>query len=278
MCTLYVTARGLTTSPIPHGTRTFEISLRLLDHNLSIQTSDGMSKSLGLFPRSVAEFYHEVMGALHALDLDVTINPIPQEVSHAIRCDEDDIHASYDAVYAHRCLAHPRASGSPLQGLPWALHRQMQPRPLLLGQFRSGRYPLLGATRPGAARRGSHYSRGIFPRGDQLRLLAGGGAVQEAAFYAYAVPEPAGLRDVDPPRAWRGTTPELGEFLLRYEDVRTAADPDALVLDFLQSTYEAAATLGGWDRATLERSPRHVCSRSSCHHVPVELTTRTICA
>ncbi|HWE63494.1 MAG TPA: DUF5996 family protein, partial [Chloroflexota bacterium] len=101
--TLYVTARGLTTSPIPYGTRTFEVSFDFVDHNLLIQTSEGTSKALGLFPRSVAEFYHEFMGALRALDLEVTINPLPQEVPEPIRCDEDTIHCSYDAAYAHRC-------------------------------------------------------------------------------------------------------------------------------------------------------------------------------
>lgn len=101
--TLYVTARGLTTSPIPYGTRTFEISFDFLDHNLLIQTSDGGRKALGLFPRSVAAFYHELMGALRALDLDVTINPLPQEVPNPIRYDEDHEHASYDAQYAQRC-------------------------------------------------------------------------------------------------------------------------------------------------------------------------------
>src|SRR5437763_3352689 len=100
--TLYVTARGLTTSPIPYGTRTFEVSFDFIDHNLLIRTSDGTSKALGLFPRSVAEFYHEFMGALGALAIDVHINPLPQEVPNPIRCDEDTVHCSYDAASAQR--------------------------------------------------------------------------------------------------------------------------------------------------------------------------------
>src|SRR5579859_6617011 len=101
--TLYVTARGMTTSPIPCGTRTFAITFDFVDHNLLVQTSDGASKSLGLFPRSVAEFYHELMGALRALGIDVAINTLPQEVVNPIRCDVDDVHASYDAEAARRC-------------------------------------------------------------------------------------------------------------------------------------------------------------------------------
>ncbi len=99
---LYVTARGLTTSPIPYGARTFEVGFDFIDHNLIIQTSDGATKALGLVPRSVAEFYREFMGTLRALDIDVTINTLPQEVPDPIRFDEDTVHASYDAEYAQR--------------------------------------------------------------------------------------------------------------------------------------------------------------------------------
>jgi hypothetical protein len=251
--TLYVSARGLTTSPIPHGARTFEMSFDFIDHNLLIQTSDGTSKALGLFPRSVAEFYHEIMGALRALGIDVTVNPLPQEVPNPIRCDEDDVHASYDPEYAQRFWrilvqtdrvfkeSRSRFIGkcSPVQFF-WGSFD------LAVTRFSGRRAP----ERPGA----DHITREAYSHEvSSCGFWPGSGSVREAAFYAYAVPAPEGFASaaIRPASAWYSA--ELGEFLLRYEDVRTAPDPDAVLLDFMQSTYEAAANLAGWDRTALER-------------------------
>jgi hypothetical protein len=251
--TLYVTARGLTTSPIPYGSRTFEVSFDFVDHNLLIQTSDGASKALGLFPRSVKEFYHEFMGALRALGLEVTINPLPQELPNPIRCDQDDVHASYDPEYAHRCWRILVQSDRVFKTFRGRFLGKCSPVHFFWGSFDlavtrfSGRR---APERPGADRiTREAYSHEVSSCG----FWPGSGPVQEAAFYAYAAPTPEGFASaaIRPPAAWY--SPELGEFLLRYDDVRTAADPDAVLLDFLQSTYEAAANLAGWDRAALER-------------------------
>jgi Family of unknown function (DUF5996) len=251
--TLYVTARGLTTSPIPYGTRTFEVSFDFIDHNLLIQTSDGMSKALGLFPRSVAEFYHEFLSALRALDLEVTINPLPQEVPNPIRCDEDDVHASYDPEYAHRCWRILVQADRVFKQFRGRFLGKCSPVHFFWGSFDlavtrfSGRR---APERPGADR----VTREAYSHeASSCGFWPGSGPIQEAAFYAYAVPQPEGFARaaIRPASAWYSA--EVGEFLLRYEDVRTANDPDAVLLDFLQSTYEAAADLAGWDRAALER-------------------------
>jgi len=251
--TLYVTARGLTTSPIPYGTRTFAVNFDFIDHNLLIQTSDGARKALGLFPHSVAEFYHEFLGALRALGIDVQINPLPQEVPDPIRCDEDTIHASYDPEYAHRfwrVLVQAdrvfKDFRSDFIGKCSPVHFFWGSFDLAVSRFSGRRAP----ERPGADRMTREgYSHEVISCG----FWPGSGPVQEAAFYAYAAPAPAGLeRATILPAAGRYNT-ELGEFLLPYEDVRTSADPDGVLLAFLRSTYGAAADLAGWDRAALER-------------------------
>lgn len=250
--TLYVTARGLTSSPIPYGTRSFEVAFDFIDHNLLIQTGDGTGKALGLFPRTVAEFYHEFMGALRALGLEVAINPLPQEMPNPIRCDADDVHASYDAeavqrfwralVQVDRVLKQFRGR---FIGKCSPVHFFWGSFDLAVTRFSGRRAP----ERPGADRvTREAYSHEVISCG----FWPGGGS-QEAAFYAYAAPEPAGLKEAAIRPAQAAYNATLGEFLLDYAAVREAADPDALVLDFLQSTYEAAADRAGWDRAALER-------------------------
>jgi len=249
---LYVTARGLTTSPIPYGVRTFEIGFDFVDHKLRIETSDGGVKALGLFPRSVADFYREVLGALRALDIDVAINPLPQEIPDAIRFDADTVHAAYDAAQAQRfwrVLVQAdrlfKVFRARFIGKCSPVHFFWGSFDLTVTRFSGQRAP----ERAGADRvTREAYSHEVISCG----FWPGGGG-QEAAFYAYAAPEPAGLKEaaIRPPAA--GYNAALGEFLLNYADVRAADDPDALVLNFLQSTYEAAADRAGWDRAALER-------------------------
>jgi len=251
--TLYVTPRGLTTSSIPYGQRAFEVSFDFIDHVLLIQTSDGMRQEIGLFPHSVAEFYHEFMGALRALGITVTINTLPQEVANPIHFDQDDVHASYDAAFAqhwwrillqtNRILGEFRGrfigKCSPVQFF-WGSFD------LAVTRFSGRRAP----PRPGAdAVTREAYSHEVISCG----FWPGGGHVPQAAFYAYAAPVPPGLASapIRPTMAYYDQ--EAGEFFLPYAHVRAAADPDGLLLDFLRSTYEAAATLAGWDRAALER-------------------------
>jgi hypothetical protein len=251
--TLYVTARGLTTSPIPYGMRTFTVSFDFIDHTLLIQTSDGASRSLGLFPRSVAAFYRDFMAALHALHLDVTINTLPQEVPNPIRCDEDDIHAAYDPEYTTRCWRILVQTDRVFKEFRARFVGKCSPVHFFWGSFDLAVTRFSGRRAP--ARSGADritreaYSHEVMSAG----FWPGSGSLQEPAFYAYAVPAPAGFDQavVRPASAWYST--EFGEFLLRYDAVRRADDPDAMLLAFLQSTYEAAADLAGWDRAALER-------------------------
>ncbi|MDB5077729.1 MAG: hypothetical protein JWO42_3908 [Chloroflexi bacterium] len=251
--TLYVTTRGLTTSPIPYGTRTFEIYFDFIDHNLLIQTNDGMSKSLRLYPRSVADFYRELMDALRSLQLDVAINPLPQEVPNPIPFDEDDVHSTYDGDYAHRFWKVLVQADRVFKDFRARFIGKCSPVHLFWGSLDlavtrfSGR---LAPERDGADQvTREAYSHEVISCG----FWPGSGPVQEAAFYAYAAPVPHGLGNiaVRPVAAWFDHS--LGEFLLRYDTVRTAPDPDAVLLDFLQSTYEVAADLAQWDRAVLER-------------------------
>jgi hypothetical protein len=251
--TLYVTSRGLTTSPIPYGLRTFEITFDFIDHNVLIQTSDGALKTLGLFPRSVAEFYHELFGALRALDLDVAINPVPQEVPNPIRCDEDDVHTSYDPTYAHRFWQVLVQSDRVLKtfrgrflGKCSPVHFFWGSMDLAVTRFSGRRAP----ERPGAdAITREAYSHEVISCG----FWPGSGPLGSPAYYAYAAPEPAGLKEAAVQPAQAEYNADMGEFVLRYDDVRSAEDPDAMLLAFLQSTYERAADLAGWDRQALER-------------------------
>ena len=251
--TLYVTARGLTTSSIPYQGRTFAVNFDFIDHNLSILTSDGASKTLPLIPRSVAAFYREFMACLHALGIEVKINTLPNEVRNPIHFDEDEVHASYDPIYAQhfwRILAQTdtvlQRYRSPFLGKSSPVHFFWGGFDLSLTVFSGRRAP----QRPGADRMTreatSHeeISCGFWP-GDE-RFSA-------PAFYAYTLPEPPGLKTATMRPAAAFYSQELGEFLLRYEDVRSAPSPEQALLEFFQSTYEAGATLAKWDREALER-------------------------
>ncbi len=254
--TLYVTPRGLTTSSIPYHGGTFEVTFDFVEHNLFMCTSEGTSKALPLIPRSVAAFYREFMDCLHELGIQVSINPLPSEVQHPIRCDEDEVHASYDPIYAQRF---------------WRILVQTE---TILQRYRS---PFLGKSSP------VHFFWGGFdlavtlfsgrraperPRADRMMREAmsheeiscgfwpGNDIFPAPAFYSYTSPEPPGLptASIRPEEAFYSH--ELGEFFLLYEDVRNASSPEQALLAFFQSVYEAGATLGQWDREALERGMR----------------------
>lgn len=252
--TFLVTARGLATPPLASGDRALDMSFDFIDHNLYLRAADGAVKVIGLFPRSVAEFYHELMGALGALGIPVTINPMPQEVPDPIPCDKDDVHDSYDPEYAHRfwqvLLQADRVLNifrSRFLGKCSPVHFFWGSCDLAVTRFSGRRAP----KRAGADRvTREAYSHEVSSCG----FWPGSGPVQYAAFYSYAAPEPAGFKTAvaAPPTAQY--QPALGEFILAYDDVRLSRDPDSVLLSFLQSTYDAAADLGGWDRPALERS------------------------
>ena len=256
--TLYTTTRGLTTSPIPSGRRSFAIDFDFMDHVLSITTADGEGRSFALKPMPVAEFFQRTMAALHELQIDVKIFARPVEVVEAIPFGADSRHASYDAravnrfwlalVQANRVFTEFRArfigKSSPVHffwgGFDLAVTRfsgRMAPR-------HRGGIPNCPDWVMEEAYSHEVSSAGLWP----------GGGVGEASFYAYAYPTPVGFSEypVLPEAAY--FHPELGEFLLPYEDVRAADDPDRALLSFLQTTYEAAAVCASWDRLALERS------------------------
>jgi hypothetical protein len=257
---LYVTARGLSTTPMPCGERTFEVEFDLLDHVLEVRRNDGATRILPLRPQPVAEFHRQYLALLGSLDLEVRIRPVPVEVARAVPFAEDREHASYDQDAARRCFQILSQADRVLQRFRGRFLGKCSPVHFFWGSFDlactrfSGRRAPL---HPGGAPNCPDYvmreaysheciSAGWWP---------GGGALREAAFYAYAYPEPAALPEAAILPREAGYRKDLREFILPYEAVRTAAQPDQAVLAFLQSTYQAAADLAGWDRAALERRP-----------------------
>ncbi len=251
---LYVTSRGLTTSPIPSGNRTFEIDFDFNDHKLLIRTSDGAGRTLALSPRSVAEFFTELMSTLRSLGIDVTIHAKPDEVPDPIPFDEDTQHASYDPEYANRLWRILVQTDRVFKQFRSEFVGKCSPVNFFWGSFDlavtrfSGRR---APERPGAdpITRES-YSHEVISHG----FWPGAGAIPEAAFYAYSAPVPEGLdkEPLLPSSAFYSQ--EAKEFFLMYEDVRSAASPDQVLLEFMQTTYEAGAKLANWDRAALERT------------------------
>ena len=251
--TLYVTPRGLTTSPIPYDTRTFEIQFDFVDHHLTVNTSDGTTRYMGLYPRTVADFYQELMSMLRALGIDVQINTTPQEVPNPIACNLDTVHASYDEDYANRVWRILVQTDRVFKEFRGRFLGKCSPVHFFWGSFDlavtrfSGRR---APPRPGA----DHIQREAYSHEcSSAGFWPGSGSLLAPAYYAYIVPAPAGLSQaaIHPDRAYYD--PQMGEFLLLYDDVRHAADPRATLLDFLQSTYAAGADLGGWDRRAVER-------------------------
>jgi len=252
--TFYVTARGLTTSPMPYSKGTVEINFDFISHTLEIVASLGETRSFRLVPRTVAEFYFELMSALHSLGIDAKVWTMPVEVPRPVRFNLDEAHSSYDSEYAHRFWqilvsvdTVLREFRSRFIGKASPVHFFWGSFDLAVTRFSGRRAP----ERPDAdfitKEAYSHevISHGFWP-GD-------GEVIKDAAFYAYAAPEPAGFRDqrVMPSKAFYSG--EKGEFFLMYEDVRLSHSPEQALLEFCQSTYEAGANLAMWDRASLER-------------------------
>ncbi len=251
--TLYVTPRGLTTSAIPYDGGTFDVTFDFLEHTLFMRTSEGTTKALPLLPRSVAAFYREFMACLHALGIEITINTLPSEVQNPIRCDVDEVHASYDPVSAQRfwrILAQTETVmqryRSPFLGKSSPVHFFWGSFDLALTLFSGRRAP----ERPGADRMTREaYSHEVISCG----FWPGDDRFPAPAFYSYTAPEPPGLptASIRPEEACYSH--ELGLFLLRYDDVRSAPSPERTLLEFFQSTYEAGAMLAQWDRKALEK-------------------------
>jgi len=251
---LYVSATGLTTSAIPYPGGIFEIEFDFIHHQLLIKTNHDMAAKLALKQRSVADFYREFMAALASLGIAVKIWKMPVEISNPIAFDEDTQHASYDPEYAHRFWEILASSEKIFVEFRARFIGKASPIHFFWGSFDLAATRFSGRRapeRPGAdAITREAYSHEVSSAG----FWPGGGAIQEAAFYAYAAPEPEGFGQAPVRPAQAYYHPELKEFLLRYDDVRTSASPRAALLEFLQSTYEAAANLAKWDRKELEKA------------------------
>jgi hypothetical protein len=253
--TLYPTVRGLTTMPMAYGARLLQIDFDFLSHQLLIETSDGSSRTLQLKPMPVADFYREVLAALDSLGMPVDIWPLPVEIDHPIRFDRDQTHRSYDAAYARRFggillqttrvftqfRARFRGKVSPVHLFWGALD-------LACTRF-SGRPAPEHPSMPHLSDRvvRDAYSHEVSSAG----FWPGAPGI-EPFFYSYAYPEPPGYADYALAPASAAYNKAFGEFILPYEAMRNSPDPDATLLQFLQSTYEAAATCAKWDRAALD--------------------------
>ena len=253
---LYVTARGLTTSPMPHGERTFEIAFDFVDHRLQFTVSDGKTAELPLTPRSVAQFKKAVLETLQTLGVPTAIRDFPCEIADAVPFSADHVHAAYDPDAAHRFWrALVQADRVMKQfrtgfiGKASPVHFFWGSFDLAVTRFSGRRAPLHPGVAPGVAKivMQEAYSHEVSSAG----FWPGGGGV-DASFYSYAYPSPPGFASAAVRPATAQYNEAMGEFLLPYEAVRTAPDPDAALLAFLQSTYEAAADLAHWDRAALE--------------------------
>jgi hypothetical protein len=256
--TLYVTARGLTTSPIPYGASTFEIEFDFITHMLRIGTSEGHTRSLPLKPRSVAGFYREVFDALGELGIEVRIHTKPNEVAVAIPFDQDQQHHSYDSGYAHRCWRALVQADRVLKQFRAGFIGKASPVHLFWGGFDLAATRFSGAPAPphpgGVPNCPDWVQRDAYSHEvSSCGFWPGNDALPNPVFYSYAYPEPPGFKTarVGPAEASYNTT--FGEFILPYDVVRQADSPDAVLLEFLQSTYDAAADLGRWNRAALER-------------------------
>jgi hypothetical protein len=249
---LYVNARGLTTSPIPYGTRAFEIQFDFFTHQLEILCSDGRLRSLPLLPRSVAEFYEEFMAALHSANIDVKIWHMPVEIPDPLPFDQDRIHASYDAEAVSRFWRILLSVDEVLKEFRARFIGKSSPVHFFWGSFDMAVTRFSGRRAPERPNADSITREAYSHEVISVGFWPGSGDVKEAAFYCYAAPEPQGFREaqVKPESAFYHSG--LSEFLLMYDDVRRAPSPKSALLAFAQSTYEAGANLGNWDRQALE--------------------------
>jgi Family of unknown function (DUF5996) len=249
--TLYVSARGLTTSAIPYLRGVLEIEFDFIGHKLVIETSEGDVRTLELAPRTVADFYGEVMSTLAALQIDVRITARPDEVANPIPFADDHTHKSYDREYVDRFRRLLISVDKVLKNFRTRFIGKCSPVHFFWGSFDiavtrfSGR---LAPPRPDAMMQEA-YSHEVSSAG----FWPGGGDIKGPAFYSYTTPEPAGFKTyaVGPKGAFYQQG--IGEFLLMYDDIRGGTSPESQLMEFLQSTYEAGANLAHWDRTALER-------------------------
>jgi hypothetical protein len=250
---MQVTPRGLSTRTLAHGQRTFAIQFDFIDHRLVIGASDGETRTLALRPQTVADFYREVMATLDGMGLPVQIWPVPVEIPAPIRFDQDTVHGAYDPVYAKRWWRILVQVARVLAVSQCGFVGKSSPVHFFWGSFDLAVTRFSGRPAPprdGPAFMRDAYSHEVISHG----FWPGAGPLLEPSFYSYAVPEPPGLKEarVRPEAAYYHR--ELGEFILPYDAVRTAASPDQAILAFVETSYDRAATLAGWDRSALDRA------------------------
>lgn len=248
---LHVSARGLTSGPIPWRDCTFDVEFDFVDHQVLIRVSDGSARKIALESRTVADFYRLFMEALQSLGIDVAITTMPSEVAGAIPFDRDTVHATYDGAFARRWWQILLATERVINRFRTPFHGKSSPVHFFWGGFDLSHSRFNGdvvATDPKADRmmrygeNEANFSVGVWPGNDQAA----------AAFYAYMVPAPVGVEtaSITPEGAQYVST--MGEFIFPYETARQSPSPEEAILTFFQSTYEACADLAGWDRAALE--------------------------
>ena len=252
---LYVTPRGLATSAMPYADRTLNLLFDFIDHRLVLEMNDGLRKSIPLAPRTVADFYRDVMAMLHSSGIDVKIWRMPVEIPDPIPFDEDRTHASYDPEYAQRFWRILVSIDAVLDEFRSRFIGKSSPVHFFWGSFDMAVSRFSGRRAPERQNADGITREAYSHEVSSVGWWPGGVEVDGPAFYSYMSPAPEGFKTqrVRPAQARYHNT--LGEFILMYDDVRRAPSASAALLDFCQSTYEAGASLAKWDRASLERSP-----------------------
>lgn len=243
----YVSARGLTTPPIPYGSRVFEVEFDFLRHQVSIHCSDGQTQTVALYARSVADFYREFMSALARLGIEVKIWKMPVEVPDPIAFDRDTQHASYDRDAVQRFWRILLSTDLVLKQFRGRFMGKSSPVHFFWGSFDLAVTRFSGRRAPERAGTDAMTREAYSHECSSAGFWPGGSGVEGAAFYSYTVPEPKGFstETVRPGAAFYH--PDLREFLLMYDDVRAAASPQTALLEFLESSYQAGARLGRWE-------------------------------
>jgi hypothetical protein len=264
--TLYLTARGLTTSPIPFRDRIFEIRFDFVSHELRLLTSDGGLKTIPLRAQTVAQFYRAVIDALRDLGIEVQINTTPNEVDPAIPFEQNETDSAYDAESANRFWRVLLQSDRVFKEFRAEFCGKCSPVHFFWGSFdlavtrfsgrRAPQHPGGVPHLPDAVTREA-YSHEV----SSLGFWPGNEMMPDPIFYSYAYPAPPGFSEAQVQPSFAKYNPQLKEFVLRYEDMRKAESPDATLLEFARSTYDAASTLGNWDRAALTEAKPHLHSR-----------------
>ncbi|MDC0833881.1 DUF5996 family protein [Geitlerinema sp. CS-897] len=255
---LYLTTRGLTTSNIPYGNRVFQIEFDFLEHHLWIATAEGQIETVDLRPRSVADFYQAIMQALKDLGINIRIDTLPNEIPDPIAFEEDDIHASYDGEAAQRFWRVLLQSDRVFKEFRSHFCGKVSPVHFFWGSFDLAVTRFSGRPAPehpgGVPNLPDDVAKEAYNQEVSSAGFWPGAGLGYPAFYSYAYPTPEGFKDapVQPEAAFFHES--LGEFVLPYEVVRTADDPDRVLLSFLQSTYDAAADLARWDKAALRQT------------------------